>query len=169
MSREPVVGAAAGQNGSRGVQSAPWILSFMAQEKASTMTPARRRSLSRPRASTPGGSFFLSESTLAAGFAGPPPHRHRELHDMFYVLEGTLTLHLGEREIEAGPGTFPCVPPGVGHTFRNDSDRPVRLLNFNMPAGWENYMRDLAEAAESGLLTPEVIARVASRHDFELT
>ena len=116
-----------------------------------------------------GGSFFLAESTLAPGFAGPPPHRHRELHDMFYVLEGTLTLQLGDREIEAGPGTFACVPPGVVHTFRNDSDALVRVLNFNTPAGWENYMRDLAEAAESGPLTPEVIARVASRYDFEFT
>ena len=114
-----------------------------------------------------GGSFFLAESTLAPGFAGPPPHRHRELHDMFYVLDGTLTLRLGDRTIEAGPGSFACVPPGVVHTFSNDGDGPVRLLNFNTPAGWENYMRDLAEAAQSAPLTPEVIARVASRYDFE--
>ena len=60
---------------------------------------------------------------------------------MFYVLEGTLTLRLGDREIEAGPGSFACVPPGVVHTFRNDSDDPVRMLNFNTPAGWENYTR----------------------------
>ena len=57
-----------------------------------------------------------------------------------------------------------AIPPGVVHTFRNDSDGPVRLLNFNTPAGWENHMRDLAYAAQSGPLTPEVIARVASRH-----
>jgi quercetin dioxygenase-like cupin family protein len=113
------------------------------------------------------GTFFLSESTLAPGFAGPPPHRHRELHDMFYVLEGTLTLRLGDRTVEAGPGTFACVPPGVVHTFRNDSDAPVRVLNFNTPAGWEHYMRDLAEAASAGPLTPEVFTRVASRYDFE--
>jgi oxalate decarboxylase/phosphoglucose isomerase-like protein (cupin superfamily) len=86
---------------------------------------------------------------------------------MFYVLDGTLTLRLGDRTIEAGPGSFACVPPGVVHTFRNDSDDPVRLLNFNTPAGWENYMRDLAEAAQSAPLTPEVIAGVASRYDFE--
>jgi quercetin dioxygenase-like cupin family protein len=48
-----------------------------------------------------GGSFFLAESTLAPRFAGPPPHRHRELHDMFYVLEGTLTLRLGDEEVPA--------------------------------------------------------------------
>jgi quercetin dioxygenase-like cupin family protein len=86
---------------------------------------------------------------------------------MFYVLEGTLTLLLGDRTVEAGPGTFACVPPGVVHTFRNDSDGPVRVLNFNTPAGWEHYMRDLAEAAGAGPLTPEVFLRVASRHDFE--
>jgi quercetin dioxygenase-like cupin family protein len=114
-------------------------------------------------------TFFLTESTLTPGFAGPPPHRHRELHDMFYVLDGTLTLQLGDRTVEAGPGTFACVPPGVVHTFRNDSDGPVRLLNFNTPAGFENYMRDLAEAARSAPLTSEVIARVASGYDFEFT
>ena len=114
-----------------------------------------------------GGSFYLAESTLAPGFGGPPPHRHRRLHDMFYVLEGTLTLLLGEETVEAGPGSFACVPPGVVHTFRNDSDGPVRLLNFNTPAGFEHYMRDLAEAARSGPLTPDVIGRVASRYDFD--
>jgi hypothetical protein len=45
------------------------------------------------------------------------------------------------------------------HTFRNDGDGPVRLLNFNTPAGFKSYMRDPAEAAHSGPLTPEVIAR----------
>jgi oxalate decarboxylase/phosphoglucose isomerase-like protein (cupin superfamily) len=86
---------------------------------------------------------------------------------MFYVLVGTLTMRLGDRTIEAGPGSFACVPPGVVHTFRNDSDAPVRFLNFNTPAGWENYMRDLAEAGRAAPLTLEVIARVASRYDFE--
>jgi quercetin dioxygenase-like cupin family protein len=115
-----------------------------------------------------GGSFYLAESTLAPGFAGPPPHRHRRLHDMFYVLEGTLTLLLGEETVEAGPGSFACVPPGVVHTFRNDSDGAVRLLNFNTPAGFEHYMRDLAEAARSAPLTPDVIGSVASRYDFDV-
>jgi anti-sigma-K factor RskA len=36
-------------------------------------------------------------------------------------------------------------------------------------AGWENYMRDLADAAQSAPLTPEVMARIASRYDFEFT
>ncbi|MBV8734430.1 MAG: hypothetical protein JO120_06600, partial [Solirubrobacterales bacterium] len=42
-----------------------------------------------------------------------------------------------------------------------------RFLNFNTPAGWENYMRDLGEAAKAGPLTPDVIGRIASRYDFQ--
>jgi mannose-6-phosphate isomerase-like protein (cupin superfamily) len=114
------------------------------------------------------GSFFLSESTVPAGFPGPPPHRHERLHDMFYVLDGTLTVRLGDEISEVGPGTFICVPPGVVHTFSNPSDTPVRFLNFNTPSGWENYMRDLAQAAQSGPLTPEAIGGIASQYDFQV-
>ncbi len=114
-----------------------------------------------------GGGFFLSETTLAAGTPGPPPHVHETLHDMFYVLEGTLTIRLEDGEREAPPGTFVCAPPGTVHTFRNASAEPVRFLNFNIPGGWENYMRELAAASAGGAIpTPEEIGRIASRYDF---
>ncbi len=112
------------------------------------------------------GAFFLSETVIAAGFAGPPPHHHERLVDMFYVLEGVLTVRLGEATHQLGPGAFVCVPAGVVHTFSNPSNRPVRFLNFNTPAGWESYMRDLAGAATDGPLTTDVIGRIASRYDF---
>jgi uncharacterized cupin superfamily protein len=51
-----------------------------------------------------GGSFFLSESTIDPGFPGPPPHRHEQLHDMFYVLDGVLTMRLGMRRMRSNPG-----------------------------------------------------------------
>ena len=113
------------------------------------------------------GSLFLSETTIDPGFPGPPPHRHMRLHDMFYVLDGVLTMQLGEDTHEVGPGTFVCVPPGVTHTFRNTSGAPVRFLNLNTPASWEHYMRDLGEAAKAGPLSADVIGRVASRYDFQ--
>ena len=115
-----------------------------------------------------GGSFYLGESVIQPGFAGPPPHVHERLHDMFYVLEGTLTMRLGDETLDLGPGSFACVPPGTIHTFSNRSDQPVRFLNFNTPAGWENYMRDLASALAAGSPTPEEIGQVASRYDFRV-
>jgi mannose-6-phosphate isomerase-like protein (cupin superfamily) len=113
------------------------------------------------------GTFYLGESEIPPGFQGPPPHVHEKLHDMFLVIEGTLTIRLGEEEQEIEAGTFVCVPPGVVHTFSNRSEVPVKLLNFNTPAGWENYMRELAVAASEGRpLTPDVIGPIASKYDF---
>lgn len=61
------------------------------------------------------------------------------------------------------------MPPGTVHTFSNPGEAPVRILNFNTPAGWENYMRDLGAAAARGEPpTPEEIGRIASRYDFKL-
>jgi quercetin dioxygenase-like cupin family protein len=114
------------------------------------------------------GSFFLAENVIPPGFPGPPPHQHEKLHHMFYVLDGTLTLRVGDETLAAGPGTVVCVPPGVVHTLSNASDEPVRFANFTTPSGWEHYMRDLAEAARSGPLTAEAIGRVASRYDFRV-
>jgi mannose-6-phosphate isomerase-like protein (cupin superfamily) len=115
------------------------------------------------------GTFFLAETRLEPGFPGPPPHVHERLHDMFYVLEGALTMRLGDRTVALASGAFACVPPGVVHTFRNDGDTPVRFLNFNTPAGWEGYMRDLAGAsAERGTLLPAEIGAIASRYDFRV-
>ena len=117
-----------------------------------------------------GGQFFLSETEVEPGFPGPPLHRHRELTDMFYVLEGVLTLRVGDEEIEAPPGTFACIPPGEAHTFCNRSEAPVRFLNFNTPGGFESYMRELAAALSNseGPPTPEAIGQIAAKYDFEL-
>jgi mannose-6-phosphate isomerase-like protein (cupin superfamily) len=116
-----------------------------------------------------GGTLFLSESVLEPGFPGPPAHVHRHLHDMFYVVEGTLTVQLRDETLEASAGTFVSVPPGVQHTFANRSETPVTVLNFNTPAGFEDYMRELAAVFAQGTSpTPEEIGRIASRYDFQL-
>ncbi len=120
-------------------------------------------------AETTDGMFFLSEAELEPGFPGPPPHVHRELHDLFYVLEGMLTLRAGDETLDADPGTFACFPPGFVHAFANTSEAPVRFLNFNTPAGWERYMRDLGDAYTGDAPpTPEDIGRIASRYDFDV-
>jgi quercetin dioxygenase-like cupin family protein len=86
---------------------------------------------------------------------------------MFYVLDGVLTMRLGDETHEVPAGSFVCVPPGIVHTFCNHSDSPVRFLNMNTPSGFEHYMRELGAAAEKGPLTPEVMGPIASRYDFE--
>ena len=68
---------------------------------------------------------------------GPPAHEHTAEDDSFYVLEGELTVLVGDEELTAGPGTFVLVPPGIRHTIANRSDNVVRFLNVHAPAGFD--------------------------------
>lgn len=85
-------------------------------------------------ADTPRFNFGIIE--IAAG-RELGAHVHREEDDAFYILEGELTFVFGKRETRASPGTFVLVPPGVEHAFRNDGERPVRMLNVHAPAGFD--------------------------------
>jgi mannose-6-phosphate isomerase-like protein (cupin superfamily) len=118
-------------------------------------------------AETTGGAFSMSEATFPAGMNGPPAHAHRHTTDTFYVLEGTLHMTVGDGEIDASPGSYILVPPGVVHTFANLSDEPVRFLNISAPGGLEKYLRDLADAMRSGTMpgTPD-FATIVAKHDF---
>jgi quercetin dioxygenase-like cupin family protein len=112
------------------------------------------------------GRFALIDTTFAPGFRGPPPHLHREMHDCVYVIDGALVFQVEGRRVEAGPGTFLAVPPGVVHTFTNESAEPARVLNLFAPAGLEGYLRELAALGRAS--DPATMAELASRYDFEL-
>jgi quercetin dioxygenase-like cupin family protein len=127
----------------------------------------RSTAVMKATAETTGGAFSMSEGTFPPGMAGPPPHAHGHTVDTFYVLEGTLHVRVGDREVDAPAGSYLLVPPGIVHTFANTSDAPVRFLNINAPGGWEHYLRDLAAAMHAGTMpgTPE-FARIVAKYDF---
>jgi mannose-6-phosphate isomerase-like protein (cupin superfamily) len=115
---------------------------------------------------TTDGRFALLETTLEPRFPGPRPHVHRETIDMFFVLEGTLAMQLGKETLDVLAGSFVLVPPGTAHTFSNRTDQPVRLLNMDVPAGLESYLREMASAMTDDPIDPAAIAEVASRYDI---
>src|SRR3954447_7324715 len=89
-------------------------------------------------------------SRFAPGQAGADLHVHRRHHDLFYVVEGELTLHLGDADdVHAPAGTLVCVPPLVVHGFGNTSDAPMRYLNLHAPGSdFATYMRGLRDGVK---------------------
>lgn len=113
------------------------------------------------------GTFSLTETVIAPGFPGPVLHRHETFADSFYVLEGTLTVRVGDATVEAAPGSFVFVPPGTAHTFSNPGAQPVRLLNLMAPGGFEQYLKEVARSLPAGAPPdPAAMAEIASRYDF---
>lgn len=87
-------------------------------------------------------------SRFAPGRDGAELHVHRSHVDLFYVLEGELTLRLGTagETVVVPAGTLARVPPGVVHGFGNESDADMRYLNLHAPGmGFADYMRGLRE------------------------
>jgi quercetin dioxygenase-like cupin family protein len=87
-------------------------------------------------------------SRFGPGRAGADLHVHRRHSDVFYVLEGELTVRLGleDRAVTVPAGSLAMVPPGVVHGFRNASDAELRYLNFHAPGQrFTDYMRGLRD------------------------
>ncbi len=79
---------------------------------------------------------------------GADLHVHRQHTDLFYVLEGELTVRLGieDEPVVVPAGTLARVPPLVVHGFRNGSDAEVRYLNFHAPGRrFADYLRAMRD------------------------
>jgi mannose-6-phosphate isomerase-like protein (cupin superfamily) len=99
--------------------------------------------------------ILSDDATLHSTWSRFGPHRegadlhiHRQHTDLFYVLDGELTVMLGT---EGGTATVPAgtlarVPPLVVHGFRNASSGEVRYLNFHAPGrGFADFLRALRD------------------------
>ena len=86
--------------------------------------------------------YSISEWWLEPNTKGPGAHSHPE-DDVFYVIEGTMSLLVGERWIDAPVGSFVLVPGGATHDFENRSDRRAGVLNFSSGV-FEPEMEEIA-------------------------
>jgi len=87
-----------------------------------------------------GGSYSVSEVLGAQGFA-TPLHKHRDLDEGFYIVEGELTVWYGEEVEVLGAGDFLLAPRGVPHTIRNTGSADTRMLVVSTPAGFDDFVR----------------------------
>ncbi|HZG75357.1 MAG TPA: cupin domain-containing protein [Paenibacillus sp.] len=84
-----------------------------------------------------GNRFSLIEFLLVKG-ADTPPHTHLNEDEHYYVLEGDITVQVGDETIRATPGTYVYLPRDVRHSYRVESDQ-AKLLVGIFPAGFEQF------------------------------
>jgi mannose-6-phosphate isomerase-like protein (cupin superfamily) len=88
------------------------------------------------------GGYSISEWWLEPNTTGPGTHSHPE-DDIFYVLEGTMSVLVGDRWIDAPRGSFVLVPGGTPHDFQNRGATRAGALNFSYPGNFEPQMPDI--------------------------
>ncbi len=109
----------------------------------------------RADAASTDGAFGLTEVWAPRGH-GSGLHRHGHDDESFFVLEGELTVWVGDAPpVRLSAGQLATLPRGVPHAFEVTSD-VVRFCAICAPAGGEELVRLVGKPAGAPTLPPAV-------------
>ena len=86
------------------------------------------------------------------GFS-PPPHTHEREDTGFLILDGRVTLRVGDEEEVVGPNDYRFAPRAIPHWFRVESET-ARFLEILSPGGFESFHQALSVPALAFELPP---------------
>jgi quercetin dioxygenase-like cupin family protein len=98
------------------------------------------------------GKYALFEALVGPG-GGPPPHVHSLEEEGFYVLEGEINFTINGERVVATAGMFANMPVGTPHSFKNESNKPARMLISVAPAGLEKMFFEVGVPLPEGATT----------------
>lgn len=111
-----------------------------------------------------GGAFSLTEFFGTGEGPWTVPHRHRGFEESFFVLDGSFTFTVGEKAIDATPGTYILVPRGAGHMI-SAAKGGGRFLTLMVPGGLEKMFFELGTLPADAITDPGARAAIAGRYD----
>jgi mannose-6-phosphate isomerase-like protein (cupin superfamily) len=126
-----------------------------------------------------GGNVFIKTGSQASGRpamgtqqvlcgVGIPMHRHFEMEETFYVIEGSGTFILDEQRYPIATGGSIIIPRLSWHGFENP-DEELLLLWIMAPRGVEGFFRELGTKPGLPLVqrTLDQVNEIARRYDTE--
>ncbi|MGV3559799.1 cupin domain-containing protein [Larkinella arboricola] len=90
---------------------------------------------------------------------GPGPHAHKDMQEMFYVVDGEIEFKMESGPYTATKGSFITIPlGGEVHSFKNKSDTVAHLLCTVIPAGLDAFFQEIGKPVAAGtfLSPPEL-------------
>jgi len=94
--------------------------------------PTKHGSKRKAHSGNTAGRFLVDEAVLEPGITAPP-HRHANLTEIFYVLEGEIRLQIGDKIQIVTSGAFAFSPVRTIHGFSNIGSTTARMLIVAIP------------------------------------
>ncbi len=135
-----------------------WFFGMLAEVKASAADTA--------------GRYTLVEITAPPGLDAPR-HVHHTEDEGFHVLEGDVTITVGDETVELVAGQFAFGPRDVPHRFTVGPDG-ARMIWVLTPGGFEDLIDEASVPAEAptvpppSVVPPADIAEILRRHGNDL-
>jgi mannose-6-phosphate isomerase-like protein (cupin superfamily) len=135
-----------------------WFFGMLAELKASSADT--------------GGQYALLEMTAPPGLE-TPLHVHYREDEGFYVLEGSITIEVGDATVELAAGQHAFGPRDIPHRFSVGPDG-ARMLWVLTPGGFEDFVEEVSVSAATPTVPPPTVlppanaAEIVLRHGMEL-
>jgi mannose-6-phosphate isomerase-like protein (cupin superfamily) len=91
--------------------------------------------LSAPNASGMRNKLFvgLDGITISIQDGNTPKHLHNNANEMQYILDGTGTIWLGDKEVKVKPGDLVIIPKGTPHGGTKPDGRTIKAIAIKSP------------------------------------
>ena len=135
-----------------------WFFGMLAEVKAS--------------AADTGGMYTLLEITAPPGLQ-TPLHVHYREDEGFYVLEGSVTIEVGDQTVELAAGQHAFGPRDIPHRFTVGPDG-AHMIWVLTPGGFDDFVDEVSVSADTptvppaSVMPPEDAAEIVLRHGMEL-
>jgi quercetin dioxygenase-like cupin family protein len=90
----------------------------------------------------------------------PPMHVHHNEDEWYYLLDGTVSFHVGTETYTGQPGSLVFLPRAIPHTFTIQTPT-ARMLLLNAPGGFERIF-------ELAPTTPDEAVAALARYDVQV-
>jgi mannose-6-phosphate isomerase-like protein (cupin superfamily) len=75
----------------------------------------------------------LDGITIAIQDGNTPKHLHANANEMQYILDGTGTIWLGDKEVRVKPGDLVIIPKGTPHGGSKPDGRTLKAIAIKSP------------------------------------
>lgn len=97
-----------------------------------------------------------------------PPHRHGREEEGYFVLDGELSLTIGDETRQLAAGDFGHVLPRTVHAYANHGAAPVRFLAWTVGGPIDRFFEEMSRAVKQMPRDAGAMGEITAHFDVEM-